>query len=126
MNREKEIQNILDRNFTRGDNANALKELLDLFNQSLPKEEVGLTEDLLLKLGFTKGNDVYRNAFSKVVLKTDFYLRPSCGGGYYWGFNISDEKNDCELNDVRPIKFVHELQNLLFAITGEQFNQEEK
>jgi len=32
MNIEQEIQNILDRNFTRGDNANALKELLILYN----------------------------------------------------------------------------------------------
>ena len=31
MNIEKEIQNILDRNFTRGDNAKALKELLVLY-----------------------------------------------------------------------------------------------
>ena len=34
MNIEQEIQNILDRNFTRGDNAKALKELLDLFGVS--------------------------------------------------------------------------------------------
>lgn len=32
-----EIQKILDRNFTRGDNAKALKELLELF-QSAPKK----------------------------------------------------------------------------------------
>jgi hypothetical protein len=32
MNIEQEIQNILDRNFTRGDNAKALKELLVLYN----------------------------------------------------------------------------------------------
>lgn len=32
MNIEQEIQNILDRNFTRGDNTNALKELLVLYN----------------------------------------------------------------------------------------------
>jgi hypothetical protein len=31
MNIEQEIQNILDRNFTRGDNAKALKELLVLY-----------------------------------------------------------------------------------------------
>jgi hypothetical protein len=41
MNIEQEIQNILDRNFTRGDNANALKELLVLYNV------VGLSEQLL-------------------------------------------------------------------------------
>ena len=33
------LQNILDRNFTRGNNANALKELLVLYNVSLPLTE---------------------------------------------------------------------------------------
>jgi hypothetical protein len=41
MNIEQEIQNILDRNFTRGDNAKALKELLVLYNV------VGRSEQLL-------------------------------------------------------------------------------
>jgi hypothetical protein len=36
MNIEQEIQNILDRNFTRGDNAKALKELLVLYNVVRP------------------------------------------------------------------------------------------
>ena len=35
MNIEQEIQNILDRNFTRGDNTNALKELLVLYSEQL-------------------------------------------------------------------------------------------
>ena len=45
MNIEQEIQMILDRNFTRGNNANALKELLVLYNvvgrseQLKPKKE---------------------------------------------------------------------------------------
>ncbi len=35
MKIEQEIQNILDRNFTRGDNDKAFKELLVLYRQSL-------------------------------------------------------------------------------------------
>ena len=42
MNIEQEIQNILDRNFTRGDNANALKELLVLYNVVWQSEPCGL------------------------------------------------------------------------------------
>ena len=38
LNTTQEIQNILDRNFTRGDNAKALNELLILF-QAKSKEE---------------------------------------------------------------------------------------
>ena len=75
-------------------------------------------KDWLIKFGFTEGNKCYKNAYSFEVLKTDFYLRPSYQDGFYWGFNISDEKLDCELNDVKPLKYVHELQNLFFAITG--------
>ena len=37
MDIEKEIQNILDRNFTRGDNAKAKEELLTLFQKSKTK-----------------------------------------------------------------------------------------
>jgi DNA segregation ATPase FtsK/SpoIIIE-like protein len=40
MNIEQEIQNILDRNFTRGDNANALKELLVLYNAVEQSEQL--------------------------------------------------------------------------------------
>ena len=38
MNIDKEIQNILDRNFTRGDNAKAKQELLVLFGVSNRRE----------------------------------------------------------------------------------------
>ena len=79
---------------------------------------IELTADWLIKFGFKEGNKCYKNAYSLDVLKTDFYLRPSYEDGFYWGFNISDEKLDCELNDVKPLKYVHELQNLFFAITG--------
>ena len=79
---------------------------------------IELTKEWLIKFGFTEGNKCYKNAYSLEVLKTDFYLRPSYQDEFYWGFNISDEKLDCELNDVKPLKYVHELQNLFFAITG--------
>ena len=45
MSIEQEIQNILDRNFTRGDNAKALKELLVLY------DVVGRSEQLCDPLG---------------------------------------------------------------------------
>ena len=93
-------------------------EFLMVENNPESTEPVELTKYWLMKLGFSEGNKCYKNAYSIDVLKTDFYLRPSYLGGFYWGFNISDEKLDCELNDVKPLKYVHELQNLFFAITG--------
>lgn len=46
MNIEQEIQNILDRNFTRGDNAKALKELLVLYNVVGQSEQLKAVEKL--------------------------------------------------------------------------------
>lgn len=83
-------------------------------------EPIPLTEEWLLKAGFEVGNKVYINAYSMNILNTDFYLRPSYNGGFYWGFNISNEKIDCELNNVKAIQYVHQLQNLYFALTGEE------
>ena len=92
-------------------------EIFMVDNHPESTKPVELTKDWLIKFGFTEGNKCYKNAYSLDVLKTDFYLRPSYLDGFYWGFNISDEKLDCELNDVKPLKYVHELQNLFFAIT---------
>jgi hypothetical protein len=72
-------------------------------------EPILLTEEWLLKFGFKKGNQIYPKGFSLLVLNTDFY----------WGFNLED-KLDCELNDVQPINYVHQLQNLYFALAGEE------
>ena len=79
---------------------------------------IPLTEEWLIRFGFVKGNQCYPKGYSIDLLKTDFYLRPSYLGGYYWGFNKDDENLDCELNDVQPVVFVHQLQNLYFALTN--------
>lgn len=83
-------------------------------------EPIELNDEWLTRFGFTGGNKCYKDASSIDILKTDFYLRPSYLGGYYWGFNVDDAKLDCELNDVRPLKYVHQLQNLIFALTNEE------
>lgn len=94
----------------------------ELTNETLSEsyKDILLTTEWLVKLGFIKGNKCYKNAYSIEVLKTDFYLRPSCQDGFYWGFNVSDDKLDCELYDAKPLKYVHELQNLYFVLTGEE------
>ena len=80
---------------------------------------IPLTEEWLLRFGFEKGNKVYKDAFSINLLKTDLYLRKCYYGGYYWGFNL-ENKLDCEFNDAKSVKYVHQLQNLYFALTGEE------
>ena len=49
MNIEQEIQNILDRNFTRGDNAKALEELLVLYNVVLNEAYIDLNPNVKIK-----------------------------------------------------------------------------
>lgn len=83
---------------------------------------IPLTEEWLLKFGFVKG----KGAFFIEVLKTEFYFRDSYTGGYYWGFVSNSDWNMCELTDVRPVNYVHQLQNLYFAITGEELTINEK
>ncbi len=86
---------------------------------------IPLTEELLLRLGFKEGNAVHSEGFSIDVQETDFYLRHCFHGGYYWGFNLKD-KMDCELYDVLPLKYVHELQNLYYALTGKELSLQPK
>lgn len=85
---------------------------------------IPLTPELLEKCGFKKGNICYNNGYSIELLKTDFYLRPSYEGGFYWGFNESKQKKDCELNDVKSIHYLHQLQNFYYALIGEELNIE--
>jgi hypothetical protein len=80
---------------------------------------IPLTEEWLLKFGFKKGNSIYPEGYSINILNTDTYLRPSFEGGFYWGFNLRN-KSDCELYNAKPIKYVHQLQNLYFALTGNE------
>jgi hypothetical protein len=80
-----------------------------------------LTGSWLLRFGFlTKTNRFYTDAFTITILKTEFYLRPASPVGFYWGYYIENDQtyiHDCEMNDAKPIRFVHELQNLIFAMT---------
>lgn len=79
---------------------------------------ISLTDKILEKCGFKKGNICYENGYSIELLKTDFYLRPSYDGGFYWGFNLSKDKMDCELNDAKSIHYLHQLENLYFVLTA--------
>jgi hypothetical protein len=79
-------------------------------------EPIPLTEDILLKCGFEKKNE----RFETVVVYTRFYLRPCYSDGFYWGFDMNKEQCDCELNDNKEVIHLHQLQNLYFALTGEE------
>jgi hypothetical protein len=82
---------------------------------------VPLTDEWLYRFGFSDKPTMPSSVIFVIdVLDTVFYLRPSCFGGYYWGFIEDETKQECELFDAQPIQYVHQLQNLYFALTGEE------
>lgn len=87
---------------------------------------IPLTEEWLLEFGFKKANEkeIYPNSFIKNnVLRSRLYLRTYYKGGYLWGF-ITKSKFELtrhhEFYDGKPIYYVHQLQNLYFALTGKE------
>ena len=74
-------------------------------------EPIPLTEEILLKCGFEKGYIMY---FIRIC-ETRCYLRPSYRGGYYYGICPYIELRDC-----KTIQYLHQLQNLYFALTGKE------
>ena len=55
--------------------------------------------------------------YYKKVFKDQFYLRKSYRGGYYYGINLEKGK---EFHDAPTIEYIHQLQNLYFALTGKE------
>lgn len=76
---------------------------------------IPLTEEWLLKFGFNKeGNTIYKelNGFEFGTINTNRY-KPR--------FYLQTQGSTS--NITLPIKFVHQLQNLYFALTGEELKQ---
>ena len=82
--------------------------------------DIILTGEWLLKFSFIERMNRGFSRFYISVLGTDFYMRPCCYGGFYWGFVDEEGLRDFEFPFARPLMYVHELQNLYFAITGEE------
>jgi len=70
---------------------------------------ITLTEEWLFKFGFEKHEDRYFHEFDYVI----FYLTNKT---YVLVSNYSDPRND----DAVRIEYVHQLQNLYFALTGQE------
>ena len=87
-------------------------------HESLPFdfiEPIPLTEEWLLKFGFIKRNEYEFDFWQNSMWKLKEYKKKK----YYILFHCSDEV-DCTL-----IKYVHQLQNLYFALTGEELQIKE-
>lgn len=71
-----------------------------------------LTEEWLLKLCFEQG---YNDSFFKIKLSaSELHINPD--NGVVWIYNPVGEA----FNNPQLIEFVHQLQNLYFALTGKE------
>ena len=70
-----------------------------------------LTEKWLLKLGFDKGNDFLGDCFFIEFSAIDDFVLHIEKDAYYWNYNQI------------KITTIHQLQNLFFALTGEELNK---
>lgn len=77
---------------------------------------IPITEEWLLKFGFIK-NDWYNgkhfvlNKYCSIIIEKSGYDK----GVWYLG-----DKSDAYCHRLKKIQFIHELQNLYFALTGEE------
>lgn len=74
-----------------------------------------LTEDWLLKFGFYIVNPSFSNKIYYNKIRPELEIRLS-GNEYNLGI---------ESEWLKEIKYVHELQNLYFVLTGEELNKKE-
>jgi hypothetical protein len=78
-------------------------------------EPIPLTEEWMLKFGFEKTQKSYNGKIAAII---DFQLWQ----GYdtdYWNFSTVDDRGDNNEVNVN-LYFVHQLQNLYFALTGKE------
>ena len=75
-------------------------------------EPIPLTEDLLLKLGFEE-------CFTGFFEKADFLFDIQYDG-YPRKYELIFDANDGLCYHKKEIKYVHQLQNLYYALTGEE------
>ena len=83
---------------------------------TLPNTAIELTEEWLIKLGFEPVSMMFENVPIKQFNSTNrkFFLTKDIGKFYLYLFNDREE----EL--FNEIKYVHQLQNLFFALTGKE------
>lgn len=94
--------------------------LCDFANGYVNLKPIPLTEEWLKKFGFEKKTGIYRKSFNEKVI----------GIGLDGSYGLYDNENDWKIGSSfcgnNRIIFVHQLQNLYFALTNEElkFNQD--
>ena len=96
--------------------------LLEIFD-SVEVEPIQLTEEWLIKFGFEKDREVY-NLGIPVFVKNNFRIWDNRDKVEYekiLGYSDSSDFKFIYSKNIQPyIKYVHQLQNLYFSLTGEE------
>jgi len=83
-------------------------------------EPIKLDEDILLKIdNVYKDYDKYNSVFIYKSLGTEIYLRPSLDK-WYFGFVDVDSQKEFEISDCYELEYLHEYQNLIYALTKQE------
>lgn len=81
----------------------------------LDYKPIPLTEEWLVKFGF---EIIRRSYYGNYAVIIDFQLWHGCDTDY-WIFSTVDDRGDNNEVNVN-LRFVHQLQNLYFALTGKE------
>ena len=90
-------------------------DLIESWRNYLSISAIPLTEEWLLRFGFTKESNYFKNYLVLPLYSSSFLLKVNLKTGI-----ISTGGKDCLIEHSRyaHIKSVHQLQNLYFALTG--------
>lgn len=79
---------------------------------------IPLTEEILIKAGFERGGynlvEVTHPKYPRL-----FFVLGEEFKSIWWNYNISGTFKECEPSQIE-ITYLHQLQNLIFALTGEE------
>jgi hypothetical protein len=103
--------------------AKVTKRLLSLIDASEDYAGIPIDDSWLEKLGFETAWGSSKQIWDIRMLTERMYLRPAYGGGYLWGWYSTHDSIQAlhiEQDNVQPIHYVHQLQNLYYSLTFEE------
>ena len=83
---------------------------------------IPLTEEILLKAGFEIGGYNFVEVTHPRHPRL-FFVIGNNFDSIWWNYNIQGTSKECESSQIE-IKYLHQLQNLFFALTGEEIKIE--
>lgn len=108
-----------NRDFVRISSPNLDTQFAVEISQIVP---IPLTEEILLKAGFEIGGYNFVEVTHPKHPRL-FFVIGNNFDSIWWNYNIQGTSKECESSQIE-IKYIHQLQNLFFALTGEEIKIE--